>query len=107
LDGLATYDTPICRCEEVLAAELLTAIAQGARGLDELKTRTRLGHGPCQGRTCGPLAARLLGRQTGVPPGQIEGFRVRPPLKPVPLAALAALAALSAPPESPDAEALA
>jgi NADPH-dependent 2,4-dienoyl-CoA reductase/sulfur reductase-like enzyme len=89
LDGLATYDTPICRCEEVLAAELLTAIAQGARGLDELKTRTRLGQGPCQGRTCGPLAARLLGRQTGMPAAQIEGFRVRPPVKPVPLASLA------------------
>ena len=68
LDGLAAYDTPICRCEDVLAGELLGAVAQGARGLDELKTRTRIGQGPCQGRTCGPLAARLVARQTGLQP---------------------------------------
>jgi NAD(P)H-nitrite reductase large subunit len=88
LDCLATDDTPICRCEEVLASELRAAIASGVRSLDELKIRTRAGQGPCQGRTCGPLAARLVSRQTGLTLADVEGFRVRPPIKPIPLAAL-------------------
>jgi D-hydroxyproline dehydrogenase subunit alpha len=89
LDGLATDETPICRCEEVLAGELRAAVGQGVRRLDELKTRTRVGQGNCQGRTCGPLAARILAAETGLSLADIAGFHVRPPVKPVPLGVLA------------------
>jgi NADPH-dependent 2,4-dienoyl-CoA reductase/sulfur reductase-like enzyme len=89
LADLAAEDTPVCRCEEVLAGELRTAVEQGACTLDALKTRTRIGQGHCQGRTCGPLASRLLAAQTGLRPEEIGTFNVRPPVKPVPLGALA------------------
>ena len=89
LDALTTDATPICRCEEVLAGELRAAAGQGVQSLDELKTRTRVGQGNCQGRTCGPLAARILAAKTGLGPAGIAGFHVRPPLKPLPLGVLA------------------
>jgi NADPH-dependent 2,4-dienoyl-CoA reductase/sulfur reductase-like enzyme len=89
LDALTTDDTPICRCEEVSAGQVRAAIRSGAAELDALKTWTRVGQGACQGRTCGPLLARLVARETGRPLGQAGCFGVRPPLKPIPLGDLA------------------
>jgi NADPH-dependent 2,4-dienoyl-CoA reductase/sulfur reductase-like enzyme len=96
LSAITTQDTVICRCEEVTAGEVRAAIlaggfplTRGAMTLDALKTRTRVGQGPCQGRTCGPILARMLAQETGRPPTDAGMFHVRPPIKPVPLAALA------------------
>jgi NADPH-dependent 2,4-dienoyl-CoA reductase/sulfur reductase-like enzyme len=89
LDALTTDATPICRCEEVSAGEVRAAIRSGAAELDALKTWTRVGQGACQGRTCGPLLARLVAHETGRPLGQAGCFGVRPPLKPIPLGDLA------------------
>jgi NADPH-dependent 2,4-dienoyl-CoA reductase/sulfur reductase-like enzyme len=89
LSAITSDDTPICRCEEVTAGEVRTAIGQGAVTLDALKTRTRVGQGPCQGRTCGPILARLIMQETDRSAVDAGLFRVRPPLKPVPVAALA------------------
>jgi hypothetical protein len=50
-----------------------------------------VGQGPCQGRTCGPILARLIASQTGHPLRELAPFAVRPPVKPIPLAALAAM----------------
>jgi len=94
LDAITSDETVICRCEEVTAGEVRTVIRQGqtspgpGRGLDALKTWTRVGHGPCQGRTCGPVLARILARETGEGLAKVENFRVRPPLKPIPLGIL-------------------
>ncbi len=90
LAALAVGDVPICRCEGVTAAAVRQAIDRGARTLDALKTATRVGQGLCQGRTCGPILARLVASQTGCPVEQAGFFRVRPPLKPVPLSTVAA-----------------
>ncbi len=90
LDDITTDDTVICRCEEVRAGEIRSAIAQGAVTLDALKTWSRVGQGPCQGRTCGPILARMIARRTGHPQAEAGCFQVRPPVKPVPMAALAA-----------------
>ncbi|MEW5957480.1 MAG: FAD-dependent oxidoreductase [Chloroflexota bacterium] len=90
LDALIPDDTIICRCEDVPAGEIRRAAAGGLTHLDALKTATRLGQGPCQGRTCGPLLARLIAEQTGRPEAAAGCFHVRPPLKPVPLGSLAA-----------------
>ena len=90
IDAITTDDTLVCRCEEVRAGEVRAAIAQGAVTLDALKTWSRVGQGPCQGRTCGPILARMIARQTGRPRAEAGCFQVRPPVKPVPLAALAA-----------------
>ena len=89
LSAITTDDTPICRCEEVTAGDVRAAIRQGAVTLDALKTRTRVGQGPCQGRTCGPILARMIAQETGKPVADAGLFRVRPPVKPVPVAALA------------------
>jgi thioredoxin reductase/bacterioferritin-associated ferredoxin len=89
LSAITTDDTPICRCEEVTAGDVRAAIRQGAVTLDALKTRTRVGQGPCQGRTCGPILARMIAQEAGKPVADAGLFRVRPPVKPVPVAALA------------------
>jgi NAD(P)H-nitrite reductase large subunit len=89
LSVITTEGTLVCRCEEVTAGEVRAAIRQGAVTLDALKTRTRVGQGPCQGRTCGPILARLIAQETGTPAAAAGLFRARPPAKPVPVAALA------------------
>jgi NADPH-dependent 2,4-dienoyl-CoA reductase/sulfur reductase-like enzyme/bacterioferritin-associated ferredoxin len=89
LSAIITDGTPICRCEEVTAGEVRSAIRRGAVTLDALKTRMRVGQGPCQGRTCGPILARMIAQETGRPVADAGMFHARPPVKPVPLAALA------------------
>ncbi len=89
LDAITTDDTIICRCEEVSAGQIRAAMKQGACELDALKTWTRVGQGLCQGRTCGPLLARLVSQGAGRPVMNAGHFHVRPPLKPVTLGDLA------------------
>ncbi|MGW2486345.1 FAD-dependent oxidoreductase [Streptomyces sp. NPDC001606] len=79
-----TDDTVVCRCEEVTAGEVRTAVSTlGAGDLRTVKLLTRAGMGWCQGRVCGPGVAGL----TGCPltPGR------RPFARPVPLGVLADL----------------
>jgi NADPH-dependent 2,4-dienoyl-CoA reductase/sulfur reductase-like enzyme len=81
----------VCRCEEIAVAELEDAVAQGCTDANRAKAFTRCGMGPCQGRMCGPAAAEVIARalhQSADQPGQ---FRVRLPLRPIPLAELASL----------------
>jgi NAD(P)H-nitrite reductase large subunit len=89
LSAITTDGTVACRCEEVTTGEVREAIRQGAVTLDALKTRLRVGQGPCQGRTCGPILARMIAQETGRPVANAGMFRVRPPVKPVPIEALA------------------
>jgi NAD(P)H-nitrite reductase large subunit len=81
-----TWDDPIvCRCEEVTVSQVVRAIREGYDTLEELKRHLRVGMGPCQGRTCLPLLARILSRETGRPLGEVmEEVSIRPPLVPVP-----------------------
>jgi len=79
----------ICRCEDVTEEDVVKAIKDGYTTLDELKHVLRLGMGPCQGRTCIPLAARILARETGKKVSEIELQTSRPPVVPVPLGLLA------------------
>ena len=71
----------VCRCEEVTLAEVERAIDEGYTTLEELKRHLRIGMGPCQGRTCLPLVARILARKTGQPLEQVFArVSIRPPL---------------------------
>jgi len=79
----------ICRCEDVTEEDVVKVIKDGYTTLDELKHVLRLGMGPCQGRTCIPLAARILARETGKKVSEIELQTSRPPVVPVPLGLLA------------------
>ncbi|MDX8437795.1 FAD-dependent oxidoreductase [Mesorhizobium abyssinicae] len=91
-----TYRVPedatiVCRCEEIAAGKLREVAALGVPGPNQMKTFTRCGMGPCQGRLCSLTAVELLAQCRGVAPGEVGYYRLRPPIKPVTLGELAAL----------------
>lgn len=81
--------TIICRCEEVTAGAVRKALSDGAPGPNQLKSFLRAGMGPCQGRMCGLAVSELTAEAMGRPPQEEDYYRIRPPLKPLPLAELA------------------
>jgi NADPH-dependent 2,4-dienoyl-CoA reductase/sulfur reductase-like enzyme len=88
-------DTLVCRCEEVTARQLREAVALGCLGPNQLKSFTRCGMGPCQGRLCGLTVAEVIAAARGVSPAEIGYYRLRFPIKPLTLGELAALHAPS------------
>lgn len=91
-----TDDTIVCRCEEVTAGQIREMARLGCNGPNQTKFFSRSGMGPCQGRMCGVTVAQLIAQSRGVPIEAAGYYRIRPPLKPVPLAALASM---DAPPQ--------
>jgi thioredoxin reductase/bacterioferritin-associated ferredoxin len=94
-----TEDIMVCRCEEVRAGAIRSAIAEyGATDLRAVKLLTRAGMGWCQGRMCGPAVAELIahtqrggdGRANDVSAGASVAAP-RPFARPVPLGVLAGL----------------
>lgn len=79
----------ICRCEEVTKAEILEAIREGCRTLDEIKRMTRAGMGLCQGRTCSHLISQILKQEGVLSERAATPMKVRFPLRPVTLEAIA------------------
>ena len=94
---LATPETLVCRCEEVLLSEVRAALDAGARDLQAIKLFTRLGMGACQGRNCAPSMGLYVSRATERGPEQVGRINPRPPVKPVALGALAQMADLAEP----------
>jgi hydrogen cyanide synthase HcnB len=86
--NILSDDTVVCRCEEVTMQDVISAVADGARDINDIKRRTRLGMGHCQGRFCGQVINELIWRLTGVRK-QREIFTPRTPAKPVPFGCLA------------------
>ena len=63
---------PVCRCEPVTEAELRHCIRhEGARTLDDLRRRTRLAMGGCQGTRCIARAGEILGEELDLSPAQV------------------------------------
>jgi NADPH-dependent 2,4-dienoyl-CoA reductase/sulfur reductase-like enzyme len=85
-------NTIVCRCEEVTAGQVRAAVALGVQGPNQLKSFTRCGMGPCQGRQCGLTVTEIIAGERGVPPETVGTFRIRTPIKPVTLAELASMA---------------
>lgn len=81
-------DTVVCRCEEVTMKDIRSAVAEGAGDVNDIKRRTRLGMGHCQGRFCGQVINELIWKLTGMPRKR-EVFTPRVPIKPVPFGVLA------------------
>jgi len=81
-------DTVVCRCEEVTMKDIRSAVAEGAGDVNDIKRRTRLGMGHCQGRFCGQVINELIWRLAGMPRKR-EVFTPRIPIKPVPFGVLA------------------
>ncbi|MEU9167197.1 NAD(P)/FAD-dependent oxidoreductase [Streptomyces sp. NPDC048420] len=77
-----TDETVVCRCEEVPAGAVRSAVRElGAGDLRTVKLLTRAGMGWCQGRVCGPGIAGIA--------GCAESAGRRPFARPVPLGVLA------------------
>ena len=87
-----TDDTLVCRCEEVTAGAIRAAVKPWGANVNFVKGATRCGMGYCQGRICGSVVEALVARQLALPPGSVDCFRPREPLKPLRVQDLAALA---------------
>lgn len=85
-------DTIVCRCEEVTVAQMREAVRLGGEDPNRAKIFTRCGMGPCQGRLCGPTVGALIARETGHSIQEVGTYRIRIPVRPIPLMTLAALA---------------
>ena len=57
-----------------------------------MKAFLRCGMGPCQGRLCGLTVTELIADARGMSPQAVGYYRLRPPVKPIPLVELARLA---------------
>jgi NADPH-dependent 2,4-dienoyl-CoA reductase/sulfur reductase-like enzyme len=84
-------DTIVCRCEEVTAQQVIDTVKLGCTGPNQMKSFLRCGMGPCQGRLCGLTVTELIARERKVAPGEVGHYRLRFPIKPIPLGELAAL----------------
>lgn len=84
-------DTVVCRCEELTAGDIRNAAAIGQPGPNQLKSYTRAGMGPCQGRQCGYTVAHIIAAQQKRQVSEVGFYRIRPPLKPLTLGELASL----------------
>ena len=79
----------ICRCSDITREELHQLIAQGHTSIDEIKRVSRLGMGPCQGRTCIPLAIRELSQILQKPMAELAPATHRPVVTSIKLGQLA------------------
>lgn len=71
--------TLVCRCEDRSLADLRSGYEAGACDPNALKSLTRCGMGPCQGRQCGPMVSKLLSTWRGTPLGEVGYYRLRSP----------------------------
>ena len=96
--GIATISNPssdlyelidpsevICRCEDVTKKEIIDATNLGAKNINQLKSWTRCGMGPCQGRTCGETASHIMARTAKIQTEDTGYLTGRAPVRPVPL----------------------
>jgi NADPH-dependent 2,4-dienoyl-CoA reductase/sulfur reductase-like enzyme len=88
---LPSGDTIVCRCEEISASFLRTSISDGLREPNQIKSLTRCGMGPCQGRMCGTTVARIIAEELDISVEKVGLYRPRIPVKPVSLGAWADL----------------
>jgi bacterioferritin-associated ferredoxin len=58
-------DPIVCRCERVRKSEIVQAIRDGIRDMNQLKAVVRAGLGGCNGKTCNDLILRIF-REEGV-----------------------------------------
>ena len=84
--------TIVCRCEEIRAGEIRQIVTgQGCQGPNQMKSFTRCGMGPCQGRLCGLTVVELIAECRGVSPADVGYYRIRSPVKPITLGEIAGL----------------
>ncbi len=72
-------NTIICRCSDVTLKQVRNLINDGYVTYDEIKRITRIGMGPCQGKTCGQLVMREIANATGQNIKDVKFQTTRPP----------------------------
>jgi sarcosine oxidase, subunit alpha len=77
-------DPIVCRCERVRKSEIVAAIRDGVRDLNQLKAVTRVSMGGCGGKTCTELVLRIY-REEGVDLSEVTMGTVRPLVAEIPL----------------------
>ncbi len=63
-------DPIVCRCERVRRSEIVRAIRDGVRDMNQLKALLRTGLGGCNGKTCTDLILRLY-KEEGIPVSEV------------------------------------
>ena len=83
--NLANLDkeVEICRCEGIKYSTLENALENGFTSMSELKLKTRVGMGPCQGRYCGQIVLDILKHNYGVQINESDFFTPRIPFMPL------------------------
>ncbi|MAH83883.1 MAG: hypothetical protein CBB68_05905 [Rhodospirillaceae bacterium TMED8] len=84
-------NTILCRCEELSLKDVRDVVEIGLAEPNQLKSFSRAGICPCQGRFCGLSLQDSIARETGRNVSDVGYFRLRPPIKPLPLDELAEL----------------
>ena len=79
----------LCVCEDVTVKEIAQGAKEGFGSLELMKRYSTVTMGPCQGKMCHGLAARVQAQVTGSTPAQTGLTTSRPPFQPVTLASLA------------------
>jgi thioredoxin reductase len=82
-------DTIVCRCEEITAGQIRKTALESGMAPNAVKAKLRCGMGPCQGRLCGLTVSEIIAEANHAGIEDAGYFRIRPPLKPIPLSALA------------------
>ncbi|MEG1559260.1 MAG: (2Fe-2S)-binding protein [Clostridia bacterium] len=82
-------ETIICRCSDVTEDEIVSLIKAGYTSFDEIKRITRVGMGPCQGKTCSQLIMRKISELTGKSMEELNAQTTRPPAVGVKLSIIA------------------
>ncbi|MQY43974.1 FAD-dependent oxidoreductase [Epibacterium sp. SM1969] len=89
LAHLTTPDTIVCRCESLPLSTIAAEIGSGAGSTNSVKSGLRAGMGPCGGKYCQTVVARMIAAAEGRDEADIAPPTPRPPLRPVPVAAMA------------------
>jgi len=79
----------ICRCEEITKGDIIEAIREGYKTVNDIRKRTRAGMGFCQGKTCEKVVRQIIAEHTCADAKDIPPAKKRPPTRPVPASAFA------------------
>ena len=74
-------NTVVCRCEERTVKDLKQGFALGGQEPNQLKSITRCGMGPCQGRMCGHTVSELLSEWRSQSVADVGYYRLRSPMR--------------------------
>ena len=85
IDAIDNDQMYVCRCEEITKAEVIQAVRDGAKSVNEVKRLLRAGMGLCQGRNCAKTIERIIAEELGVSPASVPQATKRGPVRPIKL----------------------